>query len=137
MGLTFESPYPQTIKTKAVKLTSANGGTRAAPTNLALLAEAGADGALLSRLEALAQGDTTATEIQVYSSTDNGASYTLVRSVIMSPQTASVTTPRASAKFEDISENAPLYMQGGERLYATLGAGQAAGIAIRASWANY
>lgn len=137
MALTFKSPFPQTIKTGAAILTLANGGTRSAPTNLALLATAGADGALLSRMEAIANGDVTATEIQLYTSIDSGNSFRLVRSVVMGAQTAAITTARPIQRFEDISENTPLYLQGLERLYASLGAAQASGITVRAAWANY
>lgn len=106
----FRRVYPATV-------TTANGGTLAAPTNTALLSVAGPDGALVTRLSAIPRATVTATQLQFYLSKDGGTTFSLLTTGLMSAATVTTSSqisPTAITQIDGsvINETNPIPLSG-------------------------
>lgn len=131
--------YVQTQKTGSAVATVAVGsiGTNA-PTNLVPLGDAaGINGALVTKVIALPRGNVTASSLLLYSSKDNGVTYSLIDSELMPAYTFAVTTAVPETTFGNISPSSPLRLEAGERLYVGSQVLLAAGIQFRSEGANF
>lgn len=90
---------------------------------------AGADGSLVRRITALPRATVTATQLQLFRSTDNGATLHFAGSVLMPAYTMSQTTAPVVTDF-GINFAQPLSLKAGERLYFGMGVALAAGVAV-------
>lgn len=126
---------PQTVQSASVMLLSSQNPSLQTPTNTVLLATAGANGARLTRLEALATGAQQATQVQFYRSTDLGATKRLIRAKGFPGYTIANTNdiPVLDFGYSDVN---PLILGANEQIYVA-SANTVSGINARAEWGDY
>jgi hypothetical protein len=126
---------PQAPKSGVVNLTTANTVYGTSPTNAVLLATAGANGARLTKLQAIpCESITTANQIQLFRSVDGGTTKYFADSALMAVYTMAQTTEAPTTDF-GYSDDNPLILQPNERLYAA--EGQSKSVNVVAEWADY
>ena len=126
---------PQTPKSAIAATTTANSTYTTSPTNTVLLVTAGANGGRLTRLHAIPIATvTTANQLQVFRSQDAGVTKFFADSALMATYTMAQTTavPKTDLGYSDDS---PMILLPGERLYVA--AGQSQAVAWVAEWADY
>lgn len=127
---------PQTPRAANAVCVTANTGYGDAPANAVQLLAAGPNGARLSRLSAIARATVTATELQLFRSTDGGVTLRLFKSVQMPAFTVAQTAGNVPTDFGYSDQN-PLVLGANERLYVAIGVSLAAGIVFTAELADY
>lgn len=149
MAKTFTAPFAQVCNTASAKATTAvaltpNGmDSSTTVTNSVLLMTAGADGALLTELSALALATVTASQLVVWSSVDSGVTKAAVMTALMPAYTMSATTQNVPTTFKHsdnttaISETAPYRMRAGEQLYIGTLVTSASGIMFNARFSDF
>jgi hypothetical protein len=125
---------PQTPKAAAVVTTTANTTYTSSPTNTVALLTAGANGARLTRLRSMPRA-TANTAVQLYLSTDGGATKLLVDSVLVNVTVS--TTSRITPADWGYSDDTPLILPAGAVLYVAQSVTVADGITTVAEWADY
>lgn len=136
MANTFTAPFAQIPKTATAVVTGAATMTDT-PTNTVLLATAGTDGAILTRLTAIPRATVTASSLVLFISKDNGTTQRLIDSELMAAHTVAVTTAIPETVFSLYSEAAPLRLEAGDRLYVGSQVALAGGIVFRAEFTNF
>lgn len=126
---------PQTPKSNVAVCTTANTTYTDTPTNTQLLVTAGANGARVTKITALARATNTATELQLYVSYDAGTTKKLIRSVLMSAYTVAQTTGQTVTDF-GYTEDLPLTLLAAATLYVGIGVSNT-GIVFHAEWGDY
>lgn len=116
MAKTFTAPYAQTPQRGTASTTAAHTTLNDISDDCALLATAGADGAVVTRLAASPLETVTTGVCYLYSSTDSGVSGKLLRAKAMAADTVSTTDAPAEIDF-GYTESAPLRLKAAERLY--------------------
>lgn len=125
---------PQTPKSALANVTTANTNYTA-PSNTAALVTAGANGARLTKLQAIPTANvTTANQLQVFRSTDAGVTKRFADSAVMPTYTMAQTTeaPTTDLGYSDAN---PMIMSAGEILYVAVGQSQS--VNFIAEWADY
>lgn len=118
-GNTFISP--QAIKTSTGVATTANSTYSDSPTNTVVIFTAGANGARVTRITALARANVTASELQLYRDGDGtGTTKRLFRSRLMAAYTVAQTTGQPEVDF-GYSDDSPLLLAAGEKVYGATG----------------
>lgn len=117
MSITNTAAFAQYRRMYQGVVTTANGGTLVAPTNTALLAVAGPDGALITKAAAVPRATVAATQLQVYLSKDGGTTLGLIGGAQMGAATISIssslsTTPLTQIDGTTISETNPVALSG-------------------------
>ncbi len=136
MANTFTAPFAQTPKTATAVVTGVATLTDT-PANTVLLATAGADGAILTRLTAIPRATVTASSLVLFISKDNGTTQRLLDSELMAAHTVASTTAIPETYFANYSESAPLRLEAGDRLYVGSQVALAGGIVFRAEFTNF
>ena len=136
MANTFTAPFAQTSKTATAVVTGVATLTDT-PANTVLLATAGADGAILTRLTAIPRATVTASSLVLFISKDNGTTQRLIDSELMSAYTMATTTVIPETLFSTYSETSPLRLEAGDRLYVGSQVALAGGIVFRAEFTNF
>lgn len=131
--------YVQTQKTGSAVVTAAVANIATdTPTNLMPLGDAaGVNGALVTKITAMPRSNASASSLLLYSSKDNGATYSLIDSELMPAATLAVTTAIPETTFGNISPANPLRLEAGERLYVGTQVLINAGIQFRSEGANF
>lgn len=138
MAKTFTAPFAQTPKTGNAVATAALGNlTTDAPTGTVLLATAGADGAILTRLWGMPRGTAAPNSLVLFISKDGGTTQRVIDSEAMPTYSASTTAAIPETAFTNYSENTPLRMEAGDRLYVGIQVALATGIIFRAEWTDF
>lgn len=138
MAKTFTAPFAQTPKTATAVVTGAAGTiTGDTPTNTVLLATAGADGAILTRLTAIPRATVTASSLVVFISKDSGTTKRLIDSELMAAFTVATTTAIPETTFTMYSETTPLRLEAGDQLYVGSQVALASGIVFRAEYTDF
>lgn len=138
MAKTFTAPFAQTPKTATAVVTGAAGTiTGDTPTNTVLLATAGADGAILTRLTAIPRATVTASSLVIFISKDSGTTKRLIDSELMAAFTVAATTAIAETTFTNFSETTPLRLEAGDQLYVGSQVALASGIVFRAEYTDF
>ena len=115
---------PQTPRSAMAGVATANTIFTTAPTNTALLVTAGVNGARVTRLQAVPLETVTANALQVYRSIDSGTTKFLAATATGGSDTVSGTDAPQAVDF-GVSEDAPMILQGNERLYVATGISKA------------
>ncbi len=115
--------------------TTSNNAYTDTPNNAVELVPAQTKGARLTKITALARATNTATELQLFTSTDSGTTKKFVDSVLMAAYTVAQTTKQTKTDFQ-FSETYPLTLAAGESLYAVIGVSNT-GIVFRAEGGGY
>lgn len=126
---------PQTPLAATAIATTANTTYTDAPTNTVQLLGNSTNGARITKVSALARATNTATELQLYTSADSGATKKLVASKLMAAYTVAQTTGQSATDF-GFSETNPLILQAGESLWVAIGVTNT-GIVFRAEGFAY
>lgn len=137
MAKTFTAPFAQTPKTSTVVATVATTIATDTPTGAVLLATAGSEGAILTRLWAFPRTNVTATSLVLYLSKDAGTTIRPIDSVLMANQTLSATVAVTTTAFNGYTETAPLRLEANDRLYVGTQVALAGGIVFRAEWTDF
>lgn len=126
---------PQTPQAANVALSTTANTTYAPPTTTTLVLTAGSNGARLTKLKCVPCATVTATQLQLFRSTDGGVTKRFTNSVLMSAYTMAQTTQAPQTDF-GYSDSAPLILAPNEQIYLAAGVG---GVQINAEaeWANY
>lgn len=125
---------PQTPKSAAVGVTTANTTFTTSPTNTALLITAGANGARVTRINAIPLETVTANNLQLYRSTDSGTTKYLFNAATGGSDTVSGTDGPTVVDF-GYSDDNPMILQANERVYVATGITKAYNFA--AEYADY
>lgn len=137
MAKTFTAPFAQTPKTSTAVVTAAAASiTTDAPTGTELVMTAGADGAILTKLTAIPRATATASSLILFLSKDGGTTKRFVDSKLMAAYTMATTTAVPVTAF-DYSENAPLRLEAGDKLYVGSQVALASGIVFKAEWTDF
>ncbi len=128
---------PQTPKSATVVASVANTDYDDIPANAAgALITAGANGARVTKIYAIPRATVTATQLQLYRSTDAGTTKRLFESALMAAYTMAATTEAPNTDF-GYSDDNPLILGAGEVVYPAIGVALAAGVVFVAEWADY
>lgn len=138
MAKTFTAPFAQTPKTAEAVATAAVGnlGTDA-PTNTVLLMTAGTDGCILTRLWAMPRATVAASSLVLFISRDAGTTQRLIDSELMAAYTLATTTAIPETAFSNYSENTPLRLAAGDRLYVGSQVALSAGIVFKVEYTDF
>jgi hypothetical protein len=125
---------PQTLQSASATATNAKT-TFTDTANAVLLLTAGANGAVVYGITAVARGTIAASKLSVYRSKDAGATITPIRHRLMSSHTMANDTAQTEVDF-GWTETAPLRLAAGDRLYvaAAVVPGAAAGVTFDAQY---
>lgn len=137
MAKTFTAPFAQSPKTTTAVATDAVGSlTGDNPTNTVLLATAGSDGAILTKLTAIPRDTVTASGLTVFLSKDSGTTKRLIDSQLMDPYTSAATTATPVTAFE-YSETLPLRLEAGDQIYVGTQVTNASGIVFKCELTDF
>ena len=126
---------PQTPQTSNAACTTANTTYTTSPTNTVLLVTAGANGARLTRIGAIAlETLATAVQLQLFRSRDSGTTRVFFESALAAAYTMADTTEVPTTDF-GYSDDNPLILAPNERIYAAVRVTKA--ITFNAEWADY
>lgn len=126
---------PQTPKAANVALSTSANTNYTSPTNTTLVLTAGANGGRLTKLKAIPCATVTATQVQMFRSTDSGTTKRFCNSALMAAYTMAQTTAAPQTDF-GFSDSNPLILAAGEQLYMAVGVGSVQ-INVEAEWADY
>lgn len=116
-------------------VTGANTSYTDSPSNSVELVPAQTRGCRITRLTALARATNTATELQLFVSSDSGTTKRFIDSALLAAYSVAQTTKQTKADFQ-YSESFPLLLAAGESLYAAIGVANT-GIVFRAEGGGY
>ena len=128
---------PQSINTGTCVVTAANTTYTDSPTNDALLFTAGANGARVTKITAIARSTVgTASKLQIYRSSDGGTTKRWCLTALMNAYTQAATTSQTPTDF-GLTDLNPLLLAPNERLYAASSQANSDGIVFNAEGSNY
>lgn len=136
---TFTAPFVQTSRTGSNVATAALGGLATdAVTGAVLIATAGADGALVTRVTAMPRGTVTATSLRLFVvKAATSAIYRPLDSELMTAYTNAATTATPETNFGNIALDSPLRLEAGDKLYAGIEVALPAGVVFFCEWADF
>lgn len=138
MAKTFTAPFAQTPKNVSAVVTTASASLDGLePTNTVLLLTAGADGALLTRLRAVPRATVTASCLLLWVSLDGGTTKYLLDSVLMAAHTVATTTAIPVTSFTSYTEDTPLRLEAGAKLYVGSAVTLAGGIVFNGNYTDF
>lgn len=137
MANTFTAPFAQTTKTGSAVVTAADSVTNDTPSNTGLIATAGVNGALVTRLTAIPRATVTATALHLFISSDSGTTKRLADSALMSAHTVATSTAIPQSDFSDITSAEPLRLAAGDELYVGAGKALVGGIVFKIEWSDF
>jgi hypothetical protein len=128
---------PQTLKSGTAVPITANTTMTDSPTNSLVLVTAGSNGARVTKISAIPRMTVTACQLQLYRDGDGtGTAKRLFDSALMAAYTMAATTEAPVNDF-GYSDTNPITLAPGEKIYAAIGVGFAAGVCFQAEWADY
>lgn len=121
MANTFTAPFVQNYKTGAISVTKSSAPTQNDPAQMTLLATAGPNGSLVTRLSAIPKGTVTATALALYAvkAEDKDTAF-LVDSELMPAWTYLATSAHPETFFGNISPSSPMRLAPGDKLYVAV-----------------
>jgi hypothetical protein len=126
---------PQQPRANSVTLSTTANTNYTAPTNTTLIANAGVNGARLTKLRVIPTGTVTATQIQLFRSSDSGVTKRFVNSILVPAYSMSGTTIASQTDF-GFSDISPMILTANEQIYLAPGVSGAA-INAECEWADY
>lgn len=134
---TFTAPFAQTPRTATAVVTGAATVANDTPANTMELMTAGAEGCILTSLSAMPRGTVTASSLVLWLSKDGGTTKRIRDSVLMNAYTLAATTAIPVTRFANISENTPIRLEAGDKLYVGSQVALAAGIVFEAEYTDF
>ncbi len=137
MALSNTPVFAQTPRAAFARATTANPGLDGSGTIVALLT-AGADGALVTALQARCQATVTATALRLWLSLDNGGTWALWDERLMGAYTVAQTTAQNAVTFVDkTNPDQAIRLPAGALLGVTSGVALAGGIVFTAEYLDF
>lgn len=138
MANTFTAPFVQQYKTQAAVVTAALGGIGTATvTGAQLVATAGPNGALVTRISAIPRATVTASSLVLFLVKSSAPTvFNLIDSELMNAYTLAATTAIPETTFGNITQETPLRLEAGDTLHVGSQVALAAGIVVSAGWGN-
>lgn len=137
MSKTYTCPFAQTPRTGTAVVTAAAANINSdAPTNLSLIATAGADGAIVTRVWAIPRGTVSASSLILCIAGSDGA-VRVIDSEAMPSYAASASTALPETPFANYSEAAPIRLAAGDKLYVGSQVANTSGICFRVEWTDF
>ncbi|MEQ8346145.1 MAG: hypothetical protein RIB84_00610 [Sneathiellaceae bacterium] len=133
MAVTATPAFVQVLRATQAVVTGATTDRSSPGGNLVSLWTAGSNGSNITRLYAVPRATVTATELQLYLSTDGGSTKVYLDSVLMAAHTVANTTAVPTTAFTKYSEASPLYLPASAILYAAAAVALAGGIVFCAN----
>lgn len=127
---------PQIPRSATSVASLANNVLTDSPTGTVKVMTAGPNGARLVKLTATPRGTASATQIQLFRSSDAGTTKRLVRTAVIAAFTLSSTAQIATTDL-GYSDDGPMILGAGEELYCAISVALAAGVVFEAEWADY
>ncbi len=137
MAKTFTAPFAQTPKCVTAVCTAANTTLTDSPDDTSLLVTAGADGCIVTRIDATPRATVTACVVYLYHSADSGTTKRLIDQVAMAADTVSTTDAGVSVAFGKYTETTPLRLAASDRLYVGCSIAVADGVVFRAEQSDF
>jgi len=137
MAKTNVNPFLQTVNRSSAVVTAAGTMANDTPTGAALLYTAGTEGSVVTAIYALPRATVTATQLNLFVSSDSGTTKRLIGSATMAALTVAATAAVTKTTFAGISETAPLRLNAGDQLYVNAGVALASGIVFEAEGMNF
>ena len=125
----------QNVRGACVALSTTANTNLTAPTSVTQVMVAGVNGARVVKLKAIPCATVTATQLQVFRSTDGGTTKRYSHSVLMPAYTLSQTTANNPTDF-GYNDITPLILDPNERLYIGVGVGSVQ-INAEVEWGDY
>jgi hypothetical protein len=111
---------PQTPIASTAVATTANTTYTDTPTNSVQLLAAQTNGARIQKITALARATVSATELQLYVSSDSGTTKRFIGSKLMTAYTVAATTAQTAVDF-GYSDVLPMILSSAESLWVAIG----------------
>lgn len=127
---------PQIPRSATAVASLGNSTLSDTPTGTVKLMTAGPNGARLVKLMATPRGTLSATQIQLFRSSDGGVTKRLVRTAVIPAFTLSPTAQIATTDL-GYSDDGPMILAGGEELHGAISVALPAGVVFEAEWADY
>jgi hypothetical protein len=138
MSKTMTAPFAQVSKTASAVVTGASASLDGlAPTNTVLLLTAGADGALLVRLNSIPRATVTASSLLMWIESNGSSDKYLEDSALMSAHTVAATTAIPVTTFSRYTEDTPLRLAAGDKVYVGSAVALAGGIVFNANYVDF
>ena len=139
MAKSYYAPFAQTPRTLPAVATAALGGLGTTSiTGAVLVATAGADGSIVTKISAMPSATTTASSLVLFLvKAATPAVYGMIDSVLLGAYTAATTTAIPFTQFTNISESTPIRLEAGDKLYVGTQVALAAGIVFKAEWMDF
>lgn len=137
MALSNLAVFAQKPMTGTVVVAAAAGAiTSDAPTGVSLLMTAGQDGAIVTRLWAIPRGNVAAGSLLLFLQGADGG-IRLIDSEALAAFNSSTAAAIPETVFSNYSENTPLRLAAGDKLYVGNQVAAASGLVFRAEWTNF
>lgn len=137
MSKTFTAAFAQEPKTFAAVVTEAVAEINTTtPTGVIELVEAGPEGAIVTAVTAMPRGTVTASNLLLFLNKANAVEMYLLGSVAMGAHTVELTTDIPVSEFL-YSEQMPLRLAAGDRLFAGMTVATADGVVFVAQSTDY
>ena len=118
MAKTFTAAFAQTPRTAQALVTASSASINTTtPTNVTLLATAGADGSILTSLSAITGSTNAGSSVLLWISKDGGTTKYLADCAVLEAYSNSTTAVRVKVIFADITEANPMRLEAGDELY--------------------
>lgn len=137
MANTPVAAFAQTTMTGNAVATVAGIVTTSTPTETILIATAGDNGGMLTKLTAIPRATVTDSALYYFISRDSGTTKSLVESVLMEAHTFAATTAIPQTVFTTITEDTPIRFEAGDEIYVSSGVALATGIVFHAEWTDF
>lgn len=139
MAKIYTPPYAQTPKTSIAVATAALGGIGTdTVTGAVLVATAGADGAVVTKLTAIPRATVTASSLVLFLvKAATPTVYSMIDSELMGAYTLAATTAIPETTFANISDSSPIRLEAGDKLYVGSQVALAAGIIFKSEWMDF
>ena len=138
MAKVMTAPFAQTPKTATAVVTAAQASLElTTPTNVVLLATIGAEGAILTRLSAIPRATVTASSLRLWISKTDETGCVLRSSALMAAHTVAATTAIPVTSFTAFTEETPLRLEAGDKLYVGSAVLLAEGIVFNAEYTDF
>ena len=126
--------FAQTPETLSATITGVDDLTDS-PANTLIIATAGVDGAIFTKLTAIPRATITDASLHLFISRDNGTTQLLISSALMGAHTVDAATAVPVTDF-GYSKDSPLELAAGDELYVGSGVALAGGIEFNSEWSD-
>ena len=139
MANTFTAPFAQTPKTLTAAISTPLGGPiTESPTGTKPIVTAGPNGAVVTSISAMPRATATASSLVLFLVKASGdTSVRPIDSVLMPAYTQAATTAIPVTSFSSISNDNPMRLEAGDKLYVGAQAVSSAEIVFTAKWMDF